>query len=58
MCSDDLRDSLESYLSDHSDLTPSEAAKNLSLLRQNGYPFAQANVVFKWEKSNFNLRER
>ena len=29
VCSDDLRDSLESYLSDHSDLTPSEAAKQL-----------------------------
>lgn len=43
VCSDHLRDTLESYLSDHSDLTPSEAAKQLeSYLRQNGYPFAQA----------------
>ena len=45
ICSVDLRDTLESYLSDHSDLSPSDAAKQLeSYLRQNGYPFAQAKV--------------
>ena len=45
VCSDDLRDTLESYLYDHSNLSPSDAAKKLeSFLRQNGYPFAQTKV--------------
>ena len=46
VCSDNLRDILEKRLSDHSDLSANDAAKELeTYLRQNGYPFAQAKAV-------------
>lgn len=46
VCSDDLRDTLEFYLSEHSDLSANDAAEQLeAYLRQKGYPFAQAKAV-------------
>src|SRR6056300_1012056 len=46
VCSDNLRDILEKRLSDHSDLSANDAAKELeTYLMQNGYPFAQAKAV-------------
>ncbi|MBT3540027.1 MAG: hypothetical protein HN489_02725, partial [Opitutae bacterium] len=45
VCTDKLRPSLESQLSQHSDLSAKEGAKHLEIyLRENGYPFAQAVV--------------
>ena len=58
VCSDDLRDTLESYLSDYSDLSPSDAAKQLeSYLRQNGYPFAQAKVGNLYGRKVVSIKE-
>ena len=45
VCTDKLRPSLESQLSQHPDLSAKEGAKHLEIyLRENGYPFAQAVV--------------
>ena len=45
VCTEKLRSSLESQLSQHPDLSAKEGAKHLeTYLRANGYPFAQALV--------------
>ena len=46
VCSEDLRDTLEEQLSEHSGVSAKDMAKHLEgFLRQNGYPFAQAKLV-------------